>query len=112
MRDRKSRYVLKMSSLCSLVCIASCEPGSASLEPQGLSTITVLVKDNMAYPIHQFTCSDEEGPGSNESCPGGFACDTLHYHGNARAIGMLAANGAADVRSDNFAFTVDPDPCH
>ena len=111
MRDHIIRCVLKTSSLCSLVCIASCEPNAETILPQGRSTVTVLVMDDIAYPIYQFTCSDEEGPGSNESCPDGFECDAQHYHGAVQPIGMIAANSVADVEFGGMILTDDPDQC-
>ena len=112
MRDRGFRFMLKLASLCSLACIASCGPNDGFLNPRGLSSITVLVKDNTAYPIFQFTCSEVEPSGSSESCPNGFGCDAQHYHGNARPIGMLADQAPADIRLGEVGTANDPDQCH
>ena len=117
MRNHTLRYTIHATFLCSLLCIATCavpNPGSQQLA-EGLSSITVLVRNNMAYPVAQFRCSDAEDAGSNESCPEGFGCDAQHYHGTARAIGTLGANGAADATLTDFSttsFTDDPDQCH
>ena len=104
-------FTVGVLSLALLLAFAACEPGTDSIYPEGLDTLKVIVRDNRAYPIYQFTCADEEGPGENEDCPDGFACDGRHYHGEAWAIGEVAPNGAADVQFNPF-FANDPDSCH
>lgn len=95
-----------------LLGIAACEPNSEGfIGPEGLNTITVLVRENTAYPIYQFRCGEAEGPGESDDCPEGFECDALHYHGVALSIGVIAPTGAADVRFNQLVAN-DPDSCH
>ncbi len=109
MQSGRYRFIIGISSLALLVGLAACEPNSFA--PTGLSTITVIVRDNMAYPIFQFRCSEAEGPGENDSCPDGFECDGQHYHGTVSSIGRITPTGASDV-DFRVISAADPDSCH
>ena len=115
MRNHPFRYTLQTTAVCSLVFLAACPaPNPAPVGLEELSSVTVLVRGNLAYPISQFRCSDAEDAGSDETCPNGFGCDARHYHGSALAIGTLGANGAADATVVDFSVTSateDPDQC-
>ena len=122
MRDRGFRYMLKLSFLCSLICITSCdffwESSSPSFTDEfpGIRLVDVVVNDHLAYPLFQFTCGQAEDPGSDENCPEpeGFGCDAKHYHGTARPIGTVDDDPLALPRTkfDPFGDADDPDQCH
>lgn len=112
MHNRVFLYAINTVFLSSMVLIGSCGEGnSGSMFPQGLNSITVLVRNNVAYPIYQFSCSNVEASGVNESCPDGFGCDAQHYHGGVISIGTLGPNGAADVIVGIIPAPGDPDQC-
>ncbi len=112
METDRSRFFVRLIALALILGFVACEPNSSGpFFPEGLNTITVLVRNNVAYPIFQFTCAEAEGPGQNESCPAGFECDGQHYHGKAFSIGRVAPTGVSDV-DVNVVDADDPDACH
>lgn len=81
-----------------LIGLSACEPNSEDIVPSGLSTVTVVVRDGLAYPIYQFRCADvEPDQEPSESCPQGAGCDGMHYHGSGFSIGRVAPTGASDL---------------
>lgn len=119
MRACARQGIVFLVMLISIAGVPACEPVSKSnpneidVFPDGLSSITVVVRDGLAYPIFQFRCSGvEEEQGADDSCPAGSGCDGQHYHGTAVTIGRVAPIGASDVDSNTVDVTDDPDMCH